>query len=111
MRRAIWLLMGVLLAGQPAMAERVLFEPEGTGPDAAQARNGEAWRLFSDRVMGGVTRGELSAETIDGRPCLRMHGDVSLENNGGFLQIAIDLGDAFQQQLANYRGIAIDVRG
>jgi hypothetical protein len=52
---------------------------------------GTRWQLFTDRVMGGVSNGTMVRETVAGRPAIRMRGDVSLENNGGFVQIAIDL--------------------
>ena len=47
--------------------------------------------MISDRVMGGISQGTMRREAVDGRPALRIEGDVSLENNGGFLQIALDL--------------------
>jgi hypothetical protein len=47
------------------------------------------WRGFSDRVMGGVSQEIVTVETIDGQRCIRLRGDVRLENNGGFVQIAL----------------------
>ncbi len=110
-RLGIWLIIGMLLAGAKTMAELEFFAIQPDSTDAALANNGERWRLFSDRVMGGVSTGELTPEEIVGRSCLRMQGDVSLENNGGFVQIAIDLGDALPTQLPDYTGIALDVYG
>jgi|SRR5208283_1005974 len=52
---------------------------------------GTSWRLFTDRVMGGVSQGTLVRDTVAGRPAIRMRGEVSLENNGGFVQISLDL--------------------
>jgi hypothetical protein len=52
-----------------------------------------AWRLLTDRVMGGVSSGTASFERILTRRSLRMRGTVSLENNGGFVQIAKPLGN------------------
>ncbi len=52
---------------------------------------GTHWELIADRVMGGVSSGVMSRETIGGRVALRLRGDVSLENNGGFIQAALDL--------------------
>ena len=73
---------------------------------------GTRWQLVSDAVMGGVSAGSIMREVVGGRPAIRMQGDVSLENSGGFIQIALDLaprngtvdGSAFS-------GIAIDVLG
>lgn len=53
-----------------------------------------AWRLVSDTVMGGVSRGTLTQEHVLDRPARRMRGQVSLENNGGFVQMALDLTSA-----------------
>jgi hypothetical protein len=41
--------------------------------------------------MGGISTGGLAREEYMGRPCLHLTGDVSLANNGGFLQTATDL--------------------
>jgi len=80
--------------------------------DPLRASNGARWQLFSDAVMGGVSRGELQYGLLDGRLALRMTGTVSLENNGGFLQIAIDLASGGGTVDASaWRGIAITVRG
>lgn len=49
------------------------------------------WRFFTDGVMGGVSTGEVSFAEEDGRPHARMTGDVSTANNGGFIQIRMDL--------------------
>jgi hypothetical protein len=80
--------------------------------DPLRASNGARWQLVSDAVMGGRSQGELQYGVLDGRPALRMTGTVSLENNGGFLQVALDLapGGATVDASA-WRGIAVTVRG
>lgn len=52
---------------------------------------GTAWRMFTDRVMGGVSEATSGLEDLDGHRCLRLRGRVSLENNGGFIQVALSL--------------------
>jgi hypothetical protein len=52
---------------------------------------GTSWRGVSDRVMGGISQETLRLEMHRGRRCLRLCGDVRLENNGGFIQMALDL--------------------
>ena len=52
---------------------------------------GTQWRMFTDRVMGGESTANSGYEVIDGRRCLRLKGSVSLENNGGFVQVALPL--------------------
>lgn len=49
------------------------------------------WEYVADTVMGGVSTGRVSAETIAGRPAHRLTGTVSLDDGGGFIQIASDL--------------------
>lgn len=49
------------------------------------------WRGFSDRVMGGVSQEHVTLETIARRRCLRLRGEVRLDNNGGFVQLALPL--------------------
>jgi len=82
-----------------------------TSPDQVSAL-GTRWRPFSDRVMGGVSDGDLSYETIDGRYCMRLTGDVRLENNGGFIQAALDLGTWGRTfDASGLTGLQLRVRG
>lgn len=81
-----------------------------------KAKNGNRWQFISDGVMGGRSRGDAGVTMTDGRRVLRLQGTVSLENNGGFLQVALDLGDATKLDANTldagaYRGIAITVKG
>ncbi len=73
---------------------------------------GTRWELITDSVMGGISSAKMTRELVDGRPGLRMRGDVSLENNGGFVQVALDLapkGGAIDA--SRWTGIEIDVVG
>lgn len=80
--------------------------------DSLFAVTGAGWVLISDRVMGGVSSGSVRHEVVAGRPAIRMRGGVSLENNGGFLQIALDLGDAgMPVDASQWTGIQLDVIG
>jgi hypothetical protein len=79
---------------------------------APSAKNGASWQLVSDRVMGGVSRGTMSRELIAGRNALRMRGTVSLENNGGFIQVALDLSpNGAAIDASSFTGIEVDVMG
>ncbi len=69
------------------------------------------WRLVTDGVMGGVSAGKMSQEQIDGRRALCMRGQVSLDNNGGFIQIALDLDPLEYLDASGYTGIRVIVRG
>jgi hypothetical protein len=55
------------------------------------SRIGTHWRGVSDKVMGGISEANISYAVLDDRPCLRLTGDVRLENSGGFIQAALDL--------------------
>jgi hypothetical protein len=73
---------------------------------------GTEWRLFTDRVMGGVSDATSAMETIEGRRCLHLKGRVSLENNGGFIQVALPLalgGRPFDAGI--FKGVRVWVRG
>lgn len=82
-----------------------------TGPALRSAR-GTDWALISDGVMGGRSSGALRAETLAGRPALRLTGAVSLENDGGFLQMALDLAPGGGPVDASaFAGLELDVAG
>lgn len=73
---------------------------------------GTQWQLLSDSVMGGLSSGRMMPAVVSGRPAVRMQGTVSLENNGGFLQLAVDLAPAGGTIDASaFNGVAIDVVG
>jgi hypothetical protein len=69
------------------------------------------WRVVSDTVMGGVSRGSLVPTLVAGRSCLRLTGEVSLENNGGFVQASLDLDQGGGFDASAYAGIELDVLG
>lgn len=77
-----------------------------------RAARGTAWEFLSDRVMGGVSGGGLSREVVAGRTALRLTGDVRLDNNGGFVQAALDLAPGgVDIDARGFGGIALDVFG
>jgi len=77
-----------------------------------EAATGTEWELISDRVMGGVSAGTMTREDVAGRTALRMRGDVSLDNNGGFLQLALDLAPGGESiDASGWRGIELEVLG
>ena len=80
--------------------------------DDGRAATGTAWEVISDAVMGGVSTGRLTRDSVQGRAALRLQGQVRLENNGGFVQMALDLapgGGAVDA--SGWTGIALDVTG
>ena len=75
------------------------------------ASNGMHWRVVSDTVMGGASSGSLIPTETEGRRCLRLTGNVSLENNGGFVQASLDLSSAGLLDASDYSGIEIEIYG
>ena len=73
---------------------------------------GTRWRAVSDQVMGGVSKAKVDLTALDGRHCLRLTGDVRLENDGGFIQASLDLAPVDNTCDATaYLGIRLSVRG
>ncbi len=72
---------------------------------------GIEWRLVTDQVMGGISTGKLTLDTYRGKDCLRMQGDVSTENNGGFVQIALSLSDENDFDASAFAGIVMEIAG
>ena len=77
-----------------------------------QSAIGTEWRMFTDRVMGGVSDATSGLETVEGRRCLRLRGKVSLENNGGFIQVALPLSLAGRPfDASEFKGVRVWVHG
>ncbi|MDO7630134.1 MAG: CIA30 family protein, partial [Loktanella sp.] len=66
------------------------------------------WDYFSDQVMGGVSSGSASFEQDGGQSILRLTGDVSTANNGGFIQARSKLS---QDLPATAQGVVLNVKG
>ena len=72
---------------------------------------GTEWQLVTDQVMGGISVGELALDRYKNKNCLRLRGDVSTENNGGFVQIALPLSKQDDFDATDYTGIELEVAG
>lgn len=73
---------------------------------------GTRWEGFTDQVMGGVSQMQTRIEGGGPDARLRLTGEVSLKNNGGFIQVRLPLtptGRPFDA--GGYTGIALRVRG
>ena len=77
----------------------------------ADALIGTRWEAFTDRVMGGRSDMAAGIAPMDGEYVLRMTGNVSLENNGGFIQVRLPLPDPRRIEAASYSGVFLEVRG
>ncbi len=91
------------------IADRIIDDLSHPGP---RTPLGTAWELVSDQVMGGVSDGQLTHEPIAGRPARHLTGTVSLDNNGGFLQMALDLRpDRDAVDASGFAGLELDLYG
>ena len=69
----------------------------------------QSWKFFTDGVMGGLSQGTVKKDNIKGIQCIRMSGDVTTENNGGFIQIRLDLDP--KNEINKYEGLYIKIYG
>lgn len=92
------------------MAEEkiLIIDDPGNSSDTVVA---DQWRLVTDNVMGGISQGRLITESVRDRRCLHMQGDVKLDNNGGFVQIALDLPENLLDNISSYAGLVFDAYG
>ena len=70
------------------------------------------WAFVADTVMGGVSRGAVTHGSDGLHSYARLTGEVSLENNGGFIQMAADLqANSAPFDAGDYSGVVIMLRG
>jgi len=73
---------------------------------------GRYWRFVTDGVMGGVSRGKVRFERDGEKSFVRMTGDVSTANNGGFIQMRASISFAgLPDDGARLSGIRLMTRG
>ena len=95
------LLVVLLLLPLTVMAEDIMIENFELQPETR-------WRFFTDGVMGGVSTGQVAFREEDGQTYARMAGHVSTENNGGFIQMRMDLPEGAP---GGTTGVRLIVRG
>lgn len=66
----------------------------------------QRWYSVDDGVMGGVSQSSFSITGDEGR----FHGEMSLENGGGFASVRREP-DGFEATLSDVQGITLTVRG
>jgi hypothetical protein len=85
--RRLFLVMGfcgtVLAAPIAYGGEQMIEDFSGTPADR--------WVFISDRVMGGVSSGQVTLVRDGDQIILNLKGAVSTKNNGGFIQARLDL--------------------
>lgn len=90
-----------LMAPPASLAEENMIENFELEPETR-------WRFFTDGVMGGVSNGQVAFIREDGKTHAHMTGRVSTENNGGFIQMRMDLPDGAPDGTT---GVRLVVRG
>jgi Complex I intermediate-associated protein 30 (CIA30) len=90
-------------------AQDLIIDDRSSGNLSANL--GTQWRLVTDQVMGGVSNGELNLGDYRGKRCVCIRGNVSTDNNGGFVQIALDLSQGEPFDASAYAGVEISVSG
>lgn len=114
-RRTVLSALAGIFVSRPARSENQqitspIIDDLGRAPPVASI--GTNWQLFTDTVMGGVSRATMTRETVEGRSAIRLRGSVSLENNGGFVQISLDFSpDGGPVDASLWSGIEVDILG
>jgi hypothetical protein len=69
---------------------------------------GMRWRMFTDRVIGWLSTAAWDYKTIEGCSCVQLRGEVSLANNGDFIQIALPLTtEGWALDASSFNGVRI----
>jgi len=91
------------------MAEELFLIDDFSGE---LSRLGTAWEGFTDQVMGGDSRLESGLVPGEKGLALRLSGQVSLKNNGGFIQMRLLLDPRKRPfNASGFTGIILRVRG
>jgi len=117
-RRCAKVLAGISLFGTISLrnfklsAQSITMLIDDFTDEGLVSKLGTRWRGVSDQVMGGISKASISYSVIDGRPCLRLTGGVRLENDGGFIQAALDLASPAETlDASGFKGVRIIVQG
>ena len=85
----------------PAIAEEQLIDVYRATQDQPSP-----WLVISDQVMGGVSSAELRQDQRDSSNCSCLVGRTRLDNNGGFVQMKLDIPPS--ELRTDYQGVFIE---
>ena len=88
----------------PTIAEEQLIDVYRSVEDQPSS-----WLVISDQVMGGVSTAALRQDQRHNSSCSCLVGRTSLDNNGGFVQMRLDIEPDWLR--ADYRGVFIELYG
>ena len=66
------------------------------------------WNFITDQVMGGISTGTYNYKKINNDNVIKITGNVSTKNNGGFIQIRRKLNNI---NLTNAKNVRVIARG
>ncbi len=89
-----------------AQENKMILDNLSTPGTTIQKQN---WAFFTDGVMGGLSEGRAIISNVSGSDCYHMTGNVTTENNGGFIQIRNQLNPSISTK--EYKGIYLKVYG
>jgi hypothetical protein len=106
---AAFLFSAELMAQTEARVPELLIDDFSSDISALGTR----WEGFTDRVMGGRSDMRVGIEHEDGYPYLSMTGNVSLANNGGFIQarLLLKADSRASFDASRYSGIRLTAKG
>ena len=70
--------------------------------------NENEWTYIADNVMGGISDGGVEFNLVDSNVYALLSGNVSTENNGGFIQFRMKMSKSLPEEA---RGLRLIVRG
>jgi len=74
-----------------------------------QTFQGQKWFFVTDKVMGGLSEGEIRLQKIGNISCYRMTGNITTKNNGGFIQIRAMISPNIH--VSKFKGVYLKVFG
>lgn len=106
-------LLLTLLIGNISMADKMIIDDmtnQSGQPDEEFCESGNAkWCFVTDKVMGGLSEGSLEMKKEGNDYFYRMIGELSLENNGGFIQFRTKIKNHPKDK--SFKGVRLRVRG
>lgn len=108
---SIAFLAGAMLTSGTAVTERDVLVIDDRSTGTLTSSIGTTWRGISDQVMGGLSSEQVALDTVGGKDCVRLTGEVRLDNNGGFIQLSLDLARNALMDASGFAGLRLLVYG
>jgi hypothetical protein len=103
----------IFFTGNISLADKMIIDDMSTQsgqPDEEFCEAGNAkWCFVTDKVMGGLSEGSLEIKKEGNDYFYRMTGELSLENNGGFIQFRTKIKNHPSDK--SFKGVRLRVRG